>query len=113
MSDGEGAITDRFSYDAFGRTRAREGLNRNPYQFTGQQVDAETGLVYLRARYYDPALGRFLSRDPVLTEHPYAYVGNNPANLVDPSGMSGVWPFTEGALNTITGVSNVKKGFGL
>lgn len=86
MSDGEGAISDRFSYDAFGRTRLREGLTRNPYQFTGQQVDAETGLVYLRARYYDPALGRFLSRDPVLTEHPYAYVGNNPITRIDLTG---------------------------
>ena len=52
-----------------------------------------TGLIYLRARWYDPATGRFLTRDPFpglatlpTTQHPYVYVGNNPVNLVDPSG---------------------------
>ncbi len=51
------------------------------------------GLLYLRARCYDPAIGRFLSEDPFpgyagfpQTQHPYVYVGNNPINLTDPSG---------------------------
>jgi len=53
-------------------------------------------LLYLRARWYDPATGRFLTRDPFpglaalpQTQHPYVYVGNNPVNLVDPSGRYG------------------------
>lgn len=46
-----------------------------------------TGLQYLRARYYDPQTGRFLSRDPLPGGHPYAYAGNNPVRYVDPSGM--------------------------
>ncbi|MFB0537486.1 MAG: RHS repeat-associated core domain-containing protein [Anaerolineae bacterium] len=64
-----------------------------PYGYTGEHWDAATGLLYLRARWYDPATGRFLTRDPFpglatlpTTQHPYVYVGNNPVNLADPSG---------------------------
>jgi RHS repeat-associated protein len=65
----------------------------NPYAFTGQRLDPETGLYYYRARYYDPAHGVFLSRDPLGVwgdqgnfGNPYSYVGNNPLNFRDPSG---------------------------
>jgi RHS repeat-associated protein len=61
--------------------------------FTGEQTDDELGFVYLRARYYDPVLGRFLSSDdyPWFITHPetinrYVYVAQNPVNQVDPSG---------------------------
>ena len=52
-------------------------------------VDAETGFVYLRARYYDPATGQFISRDPLtaMTGSPYSYVHNNPLNATDPLGL--------------------------
>jgi hypothetical protein len=50
-------------------------------------IDADTGLYYLRARYYDPSIGRFLTQDPVPAVNLYAYVGNNPVNYVDPSGL--------------------------
>ena len=52
-------------------------------------VDAESGLIYLRARYYDPATGQFLSRDPLvaLTGEAYGYAGNNPLNGTDPLGL--------------------------
>lgn len=55
----------------------------------GPVVDAETGFQYLRARYYDPATGQFLTRDPIeaQTREPYGYVGGNPLNRVDPSGL--------------------------
>jgi RHS repeat-associated protein len=54
-----------------------------------QYTDAESGLVYLRARYYDPTTGQFISRDPIesVTRVPYSYAGNNPLNNVDPSGL--------------------------
>lgn len=52
-------------------------------------IDAETGFVYLRARYYDPATGQFLTRDPLvaLTRSAYGYVGGNPLNGSDPLGL--------------------------
>ncbi len=55
------------------------------YGFTGKEQDS-SGLHYFGARYYDSNLGRFTSRDPVLSELPYAYVSNNPMNFIDPSG---------------------------
>ena len=69
--------------------------------FTGEQLDDKAlgtgqtsadGLYYLRARYYDPEIGRFLSQDPVPSGNPYAYVGNNPVRFVDPSGNAGIVP---------------------
>jgi len=72
---------------------SHNGASDNPYLYTGQQFDALTGLYSLRARYYDPALGRFLSRDPakpLLTAphelNRYVYVADNPLNAADPSG---------------------------
>jgi RHS repeat-associated protein len=66
----------------------------NPYYYTGQPYDASTGLYYYRARYYDPAEGRFLTRDPIGVwgdagnlGNAYAYVALDPLNLRDPSGM--------------------------
>jgi RHS repeat-associated protein len=57
----------------------------------GQYTDAETGFQYLRARYYDPATGQFLNRDPLeaVTREPYGYVGGNPLNGTDPLGLFG------------------------
>ena len=85
-------ILDTYRYAPFGGLLAG-GTSDNNRRFTGEAQDA-TGLYYLRARWYDPATGRFLSRDPfpglaalpqTQTQHPYAYVGNNPVLYVDPS----------------------------
>ncbi|MGH9222656.1 MAG: RHS repeat-associated core domain-containing protein [Acidimicrobiales bacterium] len=55
----------------------------------GEYTDAETGFTYLRARYYDPGTGQFISRDPLtaMTGSPYTYVDGNPLNAVDPTGL--------------------------
>ena len=65
-----------------------------PFKFAGQYYDCESGLYYMRARMYDPAIGRFTSRDPVsgqftepLTLHKYLYCGNDPVNRIDPTGL--------------------------
>jgi RHS repeat-associated protein len=79
-------------YDPFGGNEAGATVAATtPFGFAGEYTDAETGLVYLRARYYDPRTGVFLSRDPIedLTESPYGYAENNPLNLVDPLGLCG------------------------
>jgi RHS repeat-associated protein len=97
-----GGIADQYSYDAFGAPGAT--LPPDTFLFAGQQYDRnalrndfeeqETGLYYLRARYYDPELGRFLTRDPLpgstldpQSQNRYAYAGNNPVNRTDPTGL--------------------------
>jgi len=80
-------------YEPFGKPYAVTGTES--YTYTSEKHDDPTGLVYLRARQYDPDIGRFVSADPVLgtlaapqTLNRYAYVSNNPLTSTDPSGMS-------------------------
>ncbi|HKV40506.1 MAG TPA: RHS repeat-associated core domain-containing protein, partial [Blastocatellia bacterium] len=65
------------------------------YGFTGRELDSQSGLMFYRARYYDPAIGRFISEDPLGLgggdSNYYAYVHNSPTNLVDPSGLIGAY----------------------
>ena len=76
------------SYDPSG---ARRSSSRSPFLFTGQRADANTGLVYFGARYYDPELGLFISHDPARQfVSPYTYTGGDPLNTVDPDGTF-VW----------------------
>ncbi|KAB2892719.1 MAG: hypothetical protein F9K28_11275 [Bacteroidetes bacterium] len=87
-------MTDRYDYTAFGEIYAQTGTTPNNYLYTGQQYDEVTGLYSLRARYYDPSDGRFLSRDPYPCPlcspqeyNRYIYTANNPVNFSDPSGL--------------------------
>jgi len=89
LTDGNGTTTGTFAYDVFGELRPPSSP-ANQWLFTGEQRDGDSGLYYLRARYYDPTTGRFISQDPLPTGNLYAYVENNPANLVDPTGLQGV-----------------------
>jgi RHS repeat-associated protein len=85
-----GAIEQHFFYTPFG-VELEGDASGNPFRYTGRRFDAETGLYYYRARYYDADLGRFLQVDPVGYADQwnlYAYVGNNPLNGTDPSGMT-------------------------
>jgi RHS repeat-associated protein len=80
----------------FGETLAEQkatgGAYNNVYKFTGKELDAETGLYYLGARYYSPVDGIFLSVDPLAGSFPswgpYVYTLNNPVRLTDPTGMA-------------------------
>jgi RHS repeat-associated protein len=86
LTDGSGNDLASYSYDAFGAIRSQTGSSPNYWLFAGEQRDVDSSLYYLRARYYDPVVGRFLSRDPVGGGNPYAYAENNAVNLVDPTG---------------------------
>jgi RHS repeat-associated protein len=82
-----------YRYDAYGNTSAFAGTDQTSYKFAGAegyQSDGPAGLQLLGARYYDPAVGRFISPDPIGMAgglNRYAYCGNDPVNLVDPSGL--------------------------
>jgi RHS repeat-associated protein len=86
LTDGSGDLLESRTYDAYGNgapsTRTRFG-------FTGRELDDMTGLMFYRARWYDPVLGRFLTEDPLGLEagaNLYAYVQNAPTNYTDPWG---------------------------
>lgn len=109
-------MVESYDYDSFGNLKRKGHKVKQPYTFTGREWDKEIGLYYYRARYYDPEAGRFISKDPILSPsamgpfgsgnpsrqvvwqlprlsnnpaalHPFSYVGNNPVNLTDPSGL--------------------------
>ncbi|MBI3801024.1 MAG: hypothetical protein HY268_29130 [Deltaproteobacteria bacterium] len=94
LIDDTGTVTARYQYSAFGLPQKVEGTGGSPFLFNGELWDADAGLLYLRARWYDPSIGRFISRDPFLgsvedpqTFNAYAYARNDPVNRVDPSGL--------------------------
>ena len=65
LTNSAGAVTDEYEYDAYGNSFTKSGTTPNNYLYRGEQYDSDLGLYYLRARYYNPATGRFLSRDPL------------------------------------------------
>lgn len=90
--DSAGSIENHIEYDSFGNITAEsDDTVEFRYSYTGRELDAETGLYYYRARYYDPATARFIGEDPLgLTAgdvNVYRYVGNNPMTMTDPSGL--------------------------
>ena len=102
LTNAAGAITDTYIYSAYGQLLSRTGSTVNPYLFTGQQFDASTGLYSLRARYYDPTVGRFLSQDTAnysLTSPPslnrYVYVANDPIDRTDPRGLQALTEYSQ------------------
>ena len=75
------------TFDPYGNPYQREGAQLGDYGFAGEQTDAN-GLVFLRARYYAPGMGRFLNTDPSRQEmNPYQYARSNPVMFTDPSGF--------------------------
>lgn len=99
LVDLTGSVLNNYAYDTFGCLLSDEKNTLNVYQYCGEQFDEETGLIYLRNRYYDPEIGRFISKDPrpgrldrPATLNPYCYVENNPVNFVDPLGLEAINP---------------------
>jgi RHS repeat-associated protein len=99
MTDGEISLAQ--SYDPYGTVTYTAGTSSTAYGFTGETMDAN-GLIYLRARYYNPADARFISRDTwagdvnsPLSLNRWMYVEGNPVNLVDPVGHEGIPPWAE------------------
>jgi len=83
-----GTLQQQITYDEYGNSNT--AVTGEQFRYTGRRFDSETGLYYYRARYYAPQLGRFLMTDPVgyaSDLNLYAYVGNDPTDLVDPTGL--------------------------
>ena len=94
LTDAEGKITDTYTYGAFGTLIEVTGSTLNEYLFTGQQYDNNVGFYYLRARYMNPSIGRFLTMDTYEGNvfdpeslHKYTYCNNDPVNFVDYLGL--------------------------
>jgi RHS repeat-associated protein len=99
LVDSAANVTDTFVYRAFGQLQKRTGPTVTPFTFVGQHqyyFDSDLGRHFIRARFYDPAVGRWLSKDPLgpVEDHNlYRYVNNRPASAIDPSGL-GKCPLT-------------------
>ena len=89
----DGEVTKKYIYDAFGVEKNIDENDTNAFRYCGEYYDTETGTIYLRARYYNPSTGRFISRDSFagrksdpLSLNLYTYCHNNPIRYIDPSG---------------------------
>jgi RHS repeat-associated protein len=98
MLDVSGNTVATYSYDSFGQVLNQSGSGKtsdnkplyseNPFKYASYFHDQETNYYYLMARYYDPAQGRFLTRDLVPSSNLYAYADSNPVSNVDTNGMA-------------------------
>jgi RHS repeat-associated protein len=110
LTNSAGAVTDTYEYDGFGNQISSTGSTPNSYLYRGEYLDSDLGLYYLRARYYNPLTGRFMSRDPnepglfgsnyypvdPKSLHKYLYAGGDPIDAFDPSGRVTVTKPKEG-----------------
>ena len=89
LANENGTVVKNYDYDAWGTPTKDEGEEiNNPIRYAGEYLDDESGMIYLRARYYQPEVGRFVSEDPVKDGmNWYEYCYSNPTNLFDPSGL--------------------------
>ncbi|TAN33698.1 hypothetical protein EPN29_05335 [bacterium] len=90
VTDSSGTGQATYTFDPYGNLVASTGALTNPFRFAGQYLDPESDLYYLRARYYDPGTGQFMSRDPMvrITRQAYTYAGDTPLNGTDPAGLA-------------------------
>jgi RHS repeat-associated protein len=93
LANSSGAVAATYTYDPWGKVTSHSGSASTALQYDGQYADTESGYQYLRARYYDPSTGQFLTKDPLasVTHSAYGYVANNPLNGADPTGECLGW----------------------
>jgi RHS repeat-associated protein len=110
LTDPTGTVVRRLRYQVFGQLKSNVLQGGAPattldpaHKYTGQQLDADTGLVYYGARWYDAQYGRFVTPDSIVPDpldpqalNRYAYVRNSPLNATDPSGHDPLWDYGYG-----------------
>lgn len=118
LTDSTGAVTDIYQYDGYGRIMSAIGSTINPYRYSGERLDTGLGLYHLRARHYNPQLGRFMSRDPLggrprvpVSLHRYLYANADPVNNTDPTGLFTLPEISLGQLisNTLKAIDTISK----
>jgi RHS repeat-associated protein len=92
MVDASANITHKYQYDEFGKVIQKDESDANPFRYVGKYgvMYANDNLYYMRARFYDPTIGRFLSEDPIWSTNLYPYADNNPVMGIDPKGEANV-----------------------
>lgn len=108
LTNSAGAVTDTWEYDAFGNEISSTGTTPNEMLYRGEQYDPDLGLYYLRARWYNPQTGRFMSRDPnagniaiPTSLHKYLYADGDPVDGADPSGRADLLEYLNRALTAL------------
>ena len=103
VTDADGTVLNRYEYDAFGDFTLREETVENRFGFAGEQYDPVANLYYLRARFYNPVIGRFLQEDTYYGDglNLYTYCHNNPVGYVDPSGHEEMCANKQASINHI------------
>ena len=121
LTNANGEVTKTYKYNAFGVEKDISESDTNAFRYCGEYYDSESGTIYLRARYYDPTIGRFISRDSFagknedpLSLNLYTYCANNPIVNIDPTGH--FWNIVVGAIGgallngAVTVASNLLTG---
>ncbi|MGZ6973523.1 MAG: Ig-like domain repeat protein [Acidimicrobiia bacterium] len=92
ITNAAGSVIGTYRYTPYGELADHSGSASTPFQYNSQYRDSESGLIYLRARYYDPAVGQFTSADPLKLggQGDYSYAANSPLTESDPTGL---WPW--------------------
>ena len=87
-TNSSGTVVKSYIYDAFGVEQNPSDSDTNPFRYCGEYYDIEIGQIYLRARYYNPSIGRFTQSDPAMADgmNWYVYCGNDPINFWDLTG---------------------------
>ena len=98
LTNSSGAVAQKYGFDAFGNITSQTGSTTNNYRFQTKELHPKSKLVYFGARWYNPAVGRWLTPDPLgIADGPnlYVYLNNSPLNDIDPwglcSGIGGFW----------------------
>jgi len=110
LLNSSGYIVAKYEYSPFGKLTVNNDSVNNPFRFSSEYFDDETGLIYYNFRYYSPTIGRWLSRDPIEEQGGYnlhTFIYNSPINKIDVLGFSAICDYLNAAIQAIN--NNLQK----